>query len=263
MFSGYTREISDRELSPIGADPPAWATLTRKTLPSIRQRLPRTVSERAEKLLIAIHARTSYFGDQVRLNLGTDRTLGYAANQEEFRALIRLLKQREFLEDFKVDGTMNVTLSAKGVDEVDRLRRGTTDSATGFVAMSFDPSLTTWFETVVSPAIERAGYRPLRMDFHEHNEQIVDKMLAEIRAARFVVADFSQHRHGVYFEAGFAMGLGRPVIWLVREQDVSDCHFDTRQYPHLVWKDGDDLEERLFNRIRATIGQGPLQGSAG
>jgi hypothetical protein len=58
----------------------------------------------------------------------------------------------------------------------------------------------------------------------------------------------------VYFEAGYAMPLGLPVIWLCQEDDKNRVHFDTRQYNHIFWKDIEDLRTQLRNRILATIG---------
>ncbi|MHC4124718.1 MAG: nucleoside 2-deoxyribosyltransferase, partial [Planctomycetota bacterium] len=60
-------------------------------------------------------------------------------------------------------------------------------------------------------------------------------------------------RGGVYFEAGFAKGLGREVIFTVKEDDVEKLHFDTRQYNHIVYDSPEDLYEKLYNRICATI----------
>ena len=57
----------------------------------------------------------------------------------------------------------------------------------------------------------------------------------------------------MYFEAGFAMGLGRPVIWTCRKDDIDNAHFDTRQYNHIVWENEKELYEKLKNRIEATI----------
>ncbi len=65
------------------------------------------------------------------------------------------------------------------------------------------------------------------------------------------VAHFTGNRGGVYFEAGFALGLGIPVIWTCHKDRISDLHFDTRQYNHIDWKDVIDLRERLYNRIMA------------
>ena len=82
-----------------------------------------------------------------------------------------------------------------------------------------------------------------------------------IRRSRFVVADFTGQRGGVYFEAGYALGLGLRVIWLCRDGELKDVHFDTRQYNFLVWKAGEyaDLAKRLQNRIEATLGRGPIK----
>ena len=57
----------------------------------------------------------------------------------------------------------------------------------------------------------------------------------------------------IHFEAGLAMGLGRPVIWTCRKDDFENTHFDTRQYNHIVWETPEDLREKLADRIRATI----------
>jgi hypothetical protein len=83
--------------------------------------------------------------------------------------------------------------------------------------------------------------------------------MASISGSRFVVADFTGSRGGVYYEAGFADGLDLPVIFMCREGD--ELHFDIRQYNCIFWKtDGlADARERLKNRILATLGQGPLK----
>ena len=70
---------------------------------------------------------------------------------------------------------------------------------------------------------------------------------------------FESARGGVYFEAGFAKGLGREVIWTVRKDRLSYVHFDTRQYNHIVWSDESDLRNQLSKRISATLGDGPLR----
>lgn len=85
-------------------------------------------------------------------------------------------------------------------------------------------------------AISDAGYEPMRIDRREHNGKIDDQIIVEIKKSKFVVCDFTGHRGGVYFEAGFAMGLGKPVIWCCKEDYFNDLHFDTRQYNHIKWE---------------------------
>jgi nucleoside 2-deoxyribosyltransferase len=128
-----------------------------------------------------------------------------------------------------------------------------TNSRIAFVAMSFAPSLEVAFTNGIEKAIGDAGYEPLRVDKVHHNEKICDRIVVEIRRSRFVIADVTQHRQGVYFEAGFAMGLGLPVIWSCQKDDLPNAHFDTRQYNHVVWETSGDLRNKLRDRIDATM----------
>jgi nucleoside 2-deoxyribosyltransferase len=103
----------------------------------------------------------------------------------------------------------------------------------------------------------------LALDKKEHNNKIDDEIIAEILRSKFLVADFTcekeKVRGGVYFEAGFAMGLGIPVIWTVAKESLDDVHFDTRQYNHIVWDKPETLRNLLKARIGAVIGDGPLK----
>ena len=127
-----------------------------------------------------------------------------------------------------------------------------------FVAMWFDESLDDAYNNGIAPGIRVAGYLPRRMDRIDFvGETIDDRMLAEIRESRFVVADLTGRSPGAYFESGFAMGLDLPVIFTMREADLGDCHFDTNHYPVLCWNTPEQLRDLLTNRILAVIGRGP------
>ena len=132
--------------------------------------------------------------------------------------------------------------------------------------MWFDASMEDAFETGFERAISDTGFTAMRIDRKQHNNKIDDEIVAEIRRSRFIVADFtcgktsvekgavSIPRGGVYFEAGFAMGLGIPVIWCCREDCINEVHFDTRQFAHILWSSPADLRKNLYNRIAAVIG---------
>ena len=87
------------------------------------------------------------------------------------------------------------------------------------------------------------------MDRDPHIQRIDAKIEHEIRNSAFVVADVTEQKQGVYYEAGFAKGLGLPVIWTVNEKEKDDLHFDTRQYRHIIWTDEADLQERLYHLV--------------
>ena len=132
-------------------------------------------------------------------------------------------------------------------------------SQVGFCAMWFGDEVRPLWTEVIEEAIREAGSEPLRIDGKEHNERIDDEIIAAIRGARFVVADITGNRGGVYYEAGFAHGLGLPVIFMCRQGD--ELHFDVRQYNCIFWSadDFDEARMRLTKRIVATLGQGPLR----
>jgi nucleoside 2-deoxyribosyltransferase len=129
--------------------------------------------------------------------------------------------------------------------------------------MWFNEATHAAYEKGIAPAVTEAGYSPLRIDNKEHVNKIDDEIIAEMRRSRFIVADFTcepeKVRGGVYFEAGFAMGLNVPVIWTCSESSRADLHFDTRQYNHIMWKDPADLHDKLLARIGALLGGGPLK----
>ncbi len=109
------------------------------------------------------------------------------------------------------------------------------------------------YDDAIEPAIVSCGLRPIRVDRVQHNGIVTDLILAEVRRAQVVIADVTLQRAGVYYEAGFANGLGRTVIWCCREDEIKMVHFDTRQYSHVVWSDAADLRTKLEARIRGTV----------
>ncbi len=135
------------------------------------------------------------------------------------------------------------------------------DASKCFVAMWFDESMNEVYEKGIRPAIEEVGYSPSRIDRQEFIGKIDDEIIAEIRRSRFLVADATHGdggaRGGVYYEAGFAHGLGLPVIFTCRNDMIDKVHFDTRQFNHIVWENPDDLREQLSNRIGSVLGDGP------
>ena len=90
-----------------------------------------------------------------------------------------------------------------------------------------------------------------------HANSIDDEIIGNIRKARFMVADFTGQRAGVYFEAGMMNGLGRTVIWMCSNDDTKQLHFDVRQRNFIDWVSVEDARGKLYKRILAPEGEGP------
>lgn len=140
-----------------------------------------------------------------------------------------------------------------GWNRIDDFERMAIKKNQAFIAMWFDPTMIEVFENGFHKAVKDCNYDPMKIDLKEHNNKIDDEIIAEIRNSGFLIADFTGDRGGVYYEAGFAHGLGIPVIWTCRKDDFKKLHFDTRQYNHIEWETVEELYEKLVNRIRATI----------
>ena len=185
--------------------------------------------------------------------------IAYAQDALELEFLLRtFLMGQSYLTDGRANGWLCMT--PLGWEKVEDFKSSKGSSNDAFVAMSFKPEFQTLYDAGLSLGISQAGYNPFRVDRHEHNNRIDDEIVARIKGSKFLVADFTVDRGGIYFEAGLAMGLAKQVVWTVREDALAEVHFDNRQYNFVVWKPEqlDQLAVRLKNRIEATIGRGPL-----
>lgn len=155
---------------------------------------------------------------------------------------------------------LNATLTVRGWVRVEELLRSANGSRKGFMAMKFgDSQLDAVFRQHFKPAVLQAGFDLMRLDDEPRAGLIDDRLRLEIRTSRFLVADLSHANAGAYWEAGFAEGLGRPVIYTCRK-DVFDNpdtkpHFDTNHHLTVVWDPADPVAaaEQLKTVIRVTL----------
>lgn len=196
--------------------------------------------------------------EYVPLNAVVDYPILFAKDANEFEYYLQKALGLKYIErqgnEYRLD--------LKGWHRLDELRREERKSDQAFVAMWFDPSVYEVWENGFKPALEETGYNPIRLDLTEHNEKICDRIIAEIRKSGLLVADLTGRRRNVLFEAGFAMGLGIPVVWTCRDDYIDELKndFDTRQYNYIVWSDPADLKKKLINRIEATLPVRPRKG---
>lgn len=183
--------------------------------------------------------------------------VSYCVNQNDLDVLLGLLVLWGFLDE-KVGG---YRLSVVGVLKIEDLGQANNGSATGFVAMNFDPTMNDAWLSGFEPGVRAAGFSAIRISEKEFVGGITDEIIAEIRRSRFVVADYSGQRAGVYFEAGLALGLGLTVIPTCREDEIGKLHFDIKHLNTLVWKEPKELAAKLEKRIRAVVGDGPNASS--
>ena len=210
------------------------------------------VSEKQLLLLRLLESRTTHPGGWAELHTRADYPLIWARDGAEVVFHLEELKRRELIS--YMDGTKSgAIITTRGWDFLDENPVAKVGNQ-AFVAMSFSDPMKSVYSEGIRPALEEAGYRAYRADFDEHIQRIDAKIEHEIRNSAFVVADVTEQKQGVYYEAGFAIGLGLPVIWSVNEDEIEGVHFDTCQYNHIIWKDEAQLKRDLFHRVSAVIG---------
>jgi nucleoside 2-deoxyribosyltransferase len=257
--AGLTRYIDEHpEEQPV--------LITDETVSRVLQRPPIPISERAHLLARALVRSLGHKPGHLKLTLSPHVPLFcdlmracYEDSVEGFVELLKYWSEQGVISlSVTQDGIANIYLPVRGLVKLEEGDKAA-DSKTAFVAMWFAPEMTAAYDEGIAPAVEELGYLPVRIDRQEHNNKIDDEIILEIRRANFLVADFSCDdkgaRGGVYYEAGFAAGLGKPVIYMVRKENLERVHFDTRQFNHVVWEDVGELREKLRNRIGASIGE--------
>jgi hypothetical protein len=220
------------------------------------QRAPElTVAEQLDELLTLMAKNSAQLGSSTTFDAESDYPLLAARGPGEITYLIQDLEESGHV---KRVGEAHV-LTVPGWNRIEQVRQAGRGSRLAFVAMWFDDATNELYSVGIEPAIRKAGYEPLRIDRHEHVNRIDDEIIGQIRRSRFMVADFTGQRHGVYFEAGLMAGLGRNVVWLCDRKEIEEgkVHFDVRQYNFIDWESPEDAGNRLLNRILAVEGEGP------
>lgn len=284
LVSAWVRRENRAGISPtieVGADVNEWVNQFR------RMGFPETINGKLDDLLRAYADSTE--GDYKRtLEPEQPQLISKVAAKDkgEIIGLTTLLRELTYIEQDKDHSPR--TISAKGWLRIDELNKAIITSDSAFMAMWFSNETKKYREAVIA-AINYCSYKPVIIDQEEYNGFIMDQIVSSIKQARFLIADFTCRpettegsnegkvrngvRGGVYWEAGMAYGLGRPVIHTCEDNQETKnrIHFDVNQYNTIFWESDDlgttirSLEEsrsnptfaeRLAAQIMATIGKG-------
>jgi len=155
---------------------------------------------------------------------------------------------------------MRATPSIRGWEFYRDLLGAGSRSRLAFMAMRFgDGELDMIFRDHFKPAVKRAGFDLVRLDERPKAGLIDDRLRLEIRRSRFLLAELSDGNAGAYWEAGYAEGLGRPVIYTCRKEVFDNPekrpHFDTNHHTTIIWDPSNlgEAAEKLVTTIRVTL----------
>lgn len=256
ILSGLARELYET-----GAQYPSF---TLKNFEALAKRFPvpdaNNISEKVQKLLQRVREKTEYFGAEVTFgNIETVLPLAYAKNVEELKALFQLMTEKKVARIGVTTNagiaTVKIALTANGWDLTNAKQEKNRESDRGFIAVWFHDSMNQNIDAA-EEAITESGFRPICIRDEHFSERIMDKALGEIRRSRFVIVDLTGNRGSVFFEAGFAHGLGIETIYVYWEQDSEETgalEFYARHYQCYKYKTPSELKDVLKAAIAARI----------
>jgi nucleoside 2-deoxyribosyltransferase len=259
LISGYIREMNENGYKDILITPDNINNYYDSPL------IPQTIAEKIDKLILYLGKKTEYLHQSIAVDRWHEMSICYAANSEELNEIIKVLTDEGILYVPSELSDTSLSLTFKGIQQANHLLKDHNPSNKVFVAMWFDDKMQSAYDDAIRPAIEESGeFTPVRVDNIQHNNDITDEIIAGIKESRFIVADLSGNRGGVYYEAGFAKGLDKPVVFTCRRDwfDGSEggdgnakekVHFDVNHQNIIVWESNEELRKMLVDRIRATI----------
>lgn len=273
---------SDKEFEKAKKENPNCFRVTEKI---VENWYPHSLNEKIDMFLLNLYNRQNYFEDKVNFNegqlqsacfvtryLGTGKELDRNKVNEQAYSFLRYLSKQGFVSL----GPSNeyIILLPDGLKRVDEIQKSDINNKNVFVSMAFNEKTNDTREAI-RDGIINSGYSPEFLDEIIHNRQIVPEMFRLIRESRFLVLEISEPNYGAYYEAGYALGLGKEVIICCNEdvfnnnipkfnKDISEedfktfqkylkPHFDILQKQILVWKDLEDLSDKLSKWIKAII----------
>lgn len=203
-------------------------------------------------------------GETIDIHIPILQTEIAVATPDGLRSIIKYLLDKELVEGKQWAGTLDnapgfkLALTLDGWKRHEDLKTGKATNRRAFMAMQYgDQELDNIIVNCFRPAVKLAGFDLFRLDDLPKAGLIDDRLRVEIRTSRFLIADLTHENRGAYWEAGYAEGLGKPVIYTCEKGKFTDrtTHFDTNHHTTVLW-DKNCLEEaahNLKNTIRATL----------
>jgi hypothetical protein len=197
-------------------------------------------------------------GETIDVNSVTHKSILGAKSDAGFALIVKHLVDSGPLNGTTFD-TMgasfgaNVTLSFEGWDYYEDLNRGSSNYRKAFIAMKFgDQILDHIVDSVFKPFVKQAGFDLFKLDDEPKAGLIDDRLRVEIQSSQFLIADLSHDNPGAYWEAGYAEGLGKPVIYTCEKSkfEKEKTHFDTNHHLTIIWNSSNSRSHALSLKTR-------------
>ena len=223
----------------------------------LKRPLP-TLTEQVNNLITWL-AEQSSPGEFSHIHTFKHQSVVGAKSQKGFGFILDHLIDRKLL-DVKQFSRMGdcpegfIALSFNGWEYYRQLEKGVMNSRKAFMAMKYgDKEFDKIVDDYFRQAVADTGFELYRLDEEPKAGLIDDRLRVEIRNSRFLISDLTHDNNGAYWEAGYAEGLGKPVIYTCKKEkfDEDKPHFDTNHHLTVIWDENEI--EKAVKLLKATI----------
>jgi hypothetical protein len=225
--------------------------------------IPNTPKEKIDELLLFLYANQDHTGSVINVinEMPHDILLCrlYLKSNSEFMFFMKTLHEMKYVsyvETSSIDGfsVISLRLTFQGLEYIIGLEEEGAKSKDCFIAMSFSETQNETKEAIRT-IVSQCGFNPILINEvnYESDITINDAIIRYIKKSKFLIADFTEQKAGVYFESGFALGKGKPVIYMCSAADFDNLHFDTNHYPHIKYENIETMKKMLEDKIKAWI----------
>jgi hypothetical protein len=211
-----------------------------------------SLQDQRENMLKYIGSMSDGPGHSVEFDFNTHQYIIGSRVADTVEAIADRLQREELikLHDDQGYDELSAELTFEGWLAFENIASGKTTGRRAFMAMPFNkPDLDTEWYPKLQKAVGQTGFTLLRVDEHAKPGLIDIVMQERIREARFLIVELTHANLGAYWEAGFATGLGKPVIYTLRKGEKA--HFDVEHWLRIEW-DPENMIDAL-ERVKATI----------
>lgn len=250
---------------------------------------PKNISEKIDRILLQLEKLSDSYGAEIKMDVENFASMSFVKRyfngqfsplknfyDKQVLFICNTLKESN-LVTYDIDSLnqkydyAKFTLTATGWNRIDELQKNKVDNKKVFVSMAFNNQTRNTREAI-RQGIVKAGFECTLIDEKIHNHQIVPEMFRLIRESQLLVLDISEPNYGAYYEAGYALGLGKEVIVCCKQkvfsgEKISNIkltdeekkkfgkyikpHFDIVQKQILLWNNYEDLTKKLSEWIKA------------
>ncbi len=228
------------------------------------------LATKADYLLRHVRRRSRTLAEAVSFS-PAELAVGFCANKAELLFCLRYLAEKGWIEEEAANPNPRKAGPQQGGGGVPSYRLTPAGWAAldapsappgpplAAVCLSLDKDADALWTQGLSAGLTAAGYTAVRLDGKEHANRITDDLVVSLRRSAVVVADLTGQSPLAYFQAGVALGLGKPLFWTCEEGESRDrkLWLETRQYLVTPWTRDklDEFARRLAQRVEAALGR--------